>query len=443
MPDDCNVEEVALVLFMLNRKNFDKYYSYMSKLNLEQETKSLLRTISEYFSENVNTEEIMVPEFLAYFCVKHPVLKKRTAFSWYLAKLSETQINSQVLEENLNHFMEKYFASEIMMRLTDVLDGNEFDVMDEVQSMVDEFNSTKAKLDGEGDSLFVDSSLANLLAEEKQHPGLRWRLGCLNQDLGELHGCSLGHVYARPDTGKTSFLVSEIVHFASQLADDECIIWFNNEEKGSKVQFRLYQSVLQASKAQIASFADSAEQTFEERGGKKVRIYDNSLISFENIDQLLSGFNVRLVVIDQGDKVKFAGDNNFSTVERLKVLYGKFRELAKKYDVPIITVGQASAEAENTKWLSLNHMDFSKTGKPGELDWAIGIGKLQKDAENGIDNVRYISLSKNKMNNGVHGRHSVYFNSMCALYLDKSTDDHSLVAQELLDRINKHGEHDV
>lgn len=440
MNDELNIEEVSLVLFMLNHEQFDRYYSYISKLNLEQETKSLLKTVAEYFKENESVSQIPVPEFMAYFCVKHPVLKKRTAYSWFLAKLSEIKINSQVLEENLNHFMEKYFASEMLMKLTDVLDGTEYNVLDEVQEMIDEYNNSKLRIGKDRDGLFVDSSLSTLLQEDKAKPGLHWRLSCLNNDIGDLSGCSLGHVYARPDTGKTSFLVSEITNFASQLTGDECIIWFNNEEKGSKVQFRLYQSVLQSSKAQIEVFADKAEKEFEKLGGKRVYIYDDSSIKLEDIDQVLANFNCRLAVIDQGDKIKFNGDSAFSTVERLKVLYGKFRELAKKYDIPIITVGQASAEAENTKWLTLNHMDFSKTGKPGELDWAIGIGKLHKDSENGIDTVRYISLSKNKMNNGVHGHHSVYFNSACALYLDTAQDDHSAIAKELLEKIKSFGD---
>lgn len=437
MADDFNIEEVSLIIFLLNKEEFSKYYSYLSKLNLEQETKSFLKTIAEFFKENPQATSISVPEFMTYFSVKHPVLKKRTAYSWFLSKLGEIKINSKVLEENLNHFMEKYFASEILMKLTDVLDGNDYDVLDEVQDMITEYNDNKVRLEKDDTSLFVDSSLSTLLAKESHRPGLKWRLSCLNTDIGELRGCSLGHVYARPDTGKTSFLVSEITNFASQIEDDECIIWFNNEEAGSKVQFRLYQSVLQASKEQIESFADKAEAEFDRLGGKKIKIYDESSIRIEDIDQMMNAFKVRMIVIDQGDKVKFGGDSNYSTVERLKVLYGKFRELAKKYDIPVITVGQASAEAENVKWLSLNHMDFSKTGKPGELDWAIGIGKLQKDVDNGIESVRYISLSKNKMRTGKHSHTSVYFNSDCALYLDSAQDDHSMVAKELISKIKK------
>lgn len=437
MADDFNIEEVSLVIFLLDKEAYNKYYSYLSKLNLEQETKSLLKTISEFFKENPQATNISVPEFMTYFSVKHPVLKKRTAYSWFLSKLGDIKINSKVLEENLNHFMEKYFASEMLMKLTDVLDGNDYDVLDEIQDMITEYNDNKVRLEKDDTSLFVDPSLSSLLAKESHRPGLKWRLSCLNTDIGELRGCSLGHVYARPDTGKTSFLVSEITNFASQIEDDECIIWFNNEEAGSKVQFRLYQSVLQASKDQIESFADKAEAEFERLGGKKIKIYDDSSIRIEDIDQLMNSFKVRMVVIDQGDKVKFGGDGNFSTVERLKVLYGKFRELAKKYDIPVITVGQASAEAENVKWLSLNHMDFSKTGKPGELDWAIGIGKLQKDVDNGIESVRYISLAKNKMRTGKHSHTSVYFNSDCALYLDSAQDDNSMVAKELISKIKK------
>lgn len=79
MADDFNIEEVSLILFMLNREQFNRYYSYIVKLSLEQETKGLLKSIAEYFRENEEVTHISVPEFMAYFCVKHPILKKRTA----------------------------------------------------------------------------------------------------------------------------------------------------------------------------------------------------------------------------------------------------------------------------------------------------------------------------------------------------------------------------
>ena len=122
----------------------------------------------------------------------------------------------------------------------------------------------------------------------------------------------------------------------------------------------------------------------------------------------------RLVIIDQGDKIYGVGDKDTSTTERLQRLYAKFRELAKEYMTDIITVGQASAEAQGKKWLELDHMNNSKTGKPGELDYAIGIGRTLE----GEEFMRYIHLCKNKMLRGVHGKHQVILDTERCRYKD-------------------------
>lgn len=424
-----NIEESSLVLFLLSKENFDKYFKFIFELNLELETKNFLKTIQEYFSEYPDKEVLSVEELLVFFSVKHPILKKRTSYSAYLERLGSTEIDNKVLEENLNHFLEKYFASEMVFKLTEVLDGDSYSVLDEVQEMLSEFNERKVKLNKDEDQLFVKSNLTELLQEEVHEAGLRWRLSCLNESIGELRGGSLGHVFARVDTGKTSFIVSEVSNFASQLKDDEVILWCNNEEKGKRVLFRIYQSVLKCNKTDLINYPTDAEEEFTKLGGHKIKIYDQAIITVEDIEQLMKTYNVRLLVIDQGDKVRFSGDRDMSTVDRLKAVYGKFRELAKSYDCDVIAVGQASASAEGLKWLKTSDMDNSKTGKPGELDYAIGIGKSFDDVDNPVCSIRYISLCKNKMNEGKHGRYEVVFNASCALYTDKASGSFSEVSK--------------
>jgi len=55
--------------------------------------------------------------------------------------------------------------------------------------------------------------------------------------------------------------------------------------------------------------------------------------------------------------------------------------------------------------LQLNHMDSSKIGIPGELDFAIGVGSIE---EIGYEEVRYLSVCKNKLK-GMHGKGEVTF----------------------------------
>jgi replicative DNA helicase len=110
-----------------------------------------------------------------------------------------------------------------------------------------------------------------------------------------------------------------------------------------------------------------------------------------------------VVIIDQADKVQIDGQYNAGH-ERLRALYNRLRELAKKCECAIIGVSQASADADGKSRLTYTMMEGSKIGKAAEADLIIGIGRLDAgDVENSEpDNTRYITVSKNKLS-GWHG----------------------------------------
>lgn len=216
------------------------------------------------------------------------------------------------------------------------------------------------------------------------------------------------------NTGKTTLIASEVTNFCEQIAEDECIIWINNEEAGKKVMTRVMQSALRASKDKILINQERALAVYATKIGSKFRLVDEATITFEQIYQIVQDFKPKVLVVDQGDKVRFRGDNLLAGHERLKALYVRFRELAKEFDIPIITVGQASGEAEGKKWLSMDVMDNSKTGKPGEMDWIIGIGTTNAEGE---ESIRYLRLAKNKLT-GKHSKHSVLIDTECGRYAD-------------------------
>lgn len=216
------------------------------------------------------------------------------------------------------------------------------------------------------------------------------------------------------NTGKTSFLVSEVTNFASQLKDDEDIIYFINEEKGNRIQLRLYSAMLNTPIDEIISNRQQAKDVFLQRGGGKIKVYDNAYISIEDIDRICNEYNPRIIVIDQGDKINFRGGAHLDGPIRLKELYRRFREQAKVHSCAVITAGQASAEAQGKKWLEMTHMDWSKTGKAGEFDISIGIGKCLDD---GKENMRYIHLNKNKFT-GLEIKTPVLLNPFTGRYSD-------------------------
>jgi len=412
------MEELLVLKVLLNKESYVKYKKYIDKINFENEPKAIYEIIGMYFAEYPEIQDISVDELKTYFYIKYPVLRTRESYGILFENLDTLEITNQDLfSTTMKNLIEKFYASDIIDHLTKVLSGAEYGVLKNIEPKLKEFTSfCETKEDA---SPFVEDGLDSLLASEVLNAGLKWRLDCLNQDVGDLRGGSLGHVYARPDTGKTSFFASEISHLAKQLQDGEIIAWFNNEERGSKVKLRVYSSLLNKTKEEIAEDPDAAEKIFKEKLGDRIKIYDSAIITISDIEVILKQYNVRVLVIDQGDKIKFRGDKDMAQHERLKRLYGIFRELAKEYNCDIITAGQASAAGEGQRWLTLDMMDNSKTGKPGELDYAIGIGFSN---EEGKEAMRFIHLAKNKMKNGVHGRHFVRFDALRARYSDITMD---------------------
>lgn len=415
-----NLEDVCLLLCMCNKDKYIRYSRYFQKLGLEPETKTLLKTIGEYFTSYTDVLDVSVSDLLAFFAVKHPVMKKRSSYTDLLNRLADAGVQPEVLQENLIHLIEKYFCGEAIMQLTEVLDGESYGVLENTRNLIDEYTDIVLELTKPADSVFVTASLKEILDSEVRTPGLKWRLSCLNEGIGELRGGSLGHVFARVDTGKTSFIVSEVCNFASQLKDDECILWCCNEEKGERIRKRMYQSILNCTTEQLLSYEKDAEEEFIHKGGGKIHLYDSAELSIDKIEELLRELpHVKLLVVDQGDKVMFGGDGKMESHTKLRILYGKYRAIGKIHGCDILTVGQANADAEGKQWLLLSHMADSKTGKPGELDYAIGIGKMFDPSSDIPDNIRYLHVCKNKMGTGIHGRYQAYFNSETATYTDR------------------------
>ena len=95
--------------------------------------------------------------------------------------------------------------------------------------------------------------------------------------------------------------------------------------------------------------------------------------------------------------------------------------MAKTYG-PVLSIGQADATANNTKWLNESQMADSKTGKPAEIDFIIGIGRVDIEGQEWI---RYISIPKNKLRgdentdeNFRHGRFLTILKNELSIYKD-------------------------
>lgn len=322
--------------------------------------------------------------------------KDRDNLSALLKALDTVDESSVIFDDLLLESQQKQRAYDLALLALEVSEGRK-DYSDLLVSTKD-LSSTKSDC-VVSESMFVTNDLEVLLNDSQITTGLRWRLKDLNRSLGSLRKGDFGFFFARPETGKTTFLSSEITNFAEQIerasktSGDSYgpILWFNNEEGGNKVQIKLYQSMLDVTLTELHAGMDKYKTQYLEMGGKHIHVYDSAAIHRKQVEMLAEQLRPSCMVFDQLDKIKGFTDDREDL--RLGAIYIWARELAKGY-CPVIGVSQSDATGEGKKWLNMDNVANAKTAKQAEADFLVGIGKTHNVAE---EEERFFSICKNKL----------------------------------------------
>lgn len=404
-------EIILIKYFIKNKTNFTQHKNIFKELTLEKEINLIFKLIENYYTDIEHHEYIGEDELISYFLIQYPLIKEKDIILEMIKLIYSVDISNSLIQEHIKNLVEKDVANKIVNKLLPVLTENKFNLLRTVTEDLEYFSQFAKKQDEE--SPFNEDDLETLLDKHVTGGGLNWNLQCLQEDIGPLRPGDLGHIFARVETGKSSFIASELSGMVDQLSDEEIILYCSNEEASGKLKLRLYQTLTGLTKEAVVADVRNAKDVFNKRGGNKVK-YIGDVLQLSLIEELCAEYKPRLLIVDSADAVSFRGDKNMEGPIKLKLLYEHYRRLANRYQVPVLTVGQASAEVAGKKWLEMHHMDFSKTGKPAALDFAIGIGKLMDGSS---DDLRYLNIPKNKLT-GKHSKHTVLFDYTTAIYSD-------------------------
>ena len=404
-------ELLILKLFLKNKENYLKYNHILLSLILDKEFMIIFRTIEKYYETIPTHNYIGQDEFNNFFLLHHNTLKDKEILLELVKQIYEVDVSDSLMGEVIKNLLEKDIANKIVQKLLPVLSENKFGVLSSVDSDLKQYQDMITKEDR--DSPFEDTPLEDLLESHVTGEGLHWRLSCLNEDIGVLRSGYLGHLFARTDSGKTSWLCSELSYMAEQLGEDDKIIWFGNEENVGRIKLRLYSALLNEPMERVVQYKDLALQKFNYRGGNKIK-FVGQVGDLKTIQEVCFEHQPKLIVIDSGDKVSFKGETKHEEPKRLGELYYRYRQLTEEFQLITLTVGQADVTAAGKKWLEMSMLENSKTGKPRELDFIVGLGRTLGGEEDGI---RYINIPKNKLI-GRNGKHTVKFNPATGRFSD-------------------------
>ncbi len=317
----------------------------------------------------------------------------RDAIEGVIKDLREyTNDNPVIMHDLIENFWRRNQAQLIGSKATDIWLGQEGDY-EGLQVLVD--NLINKQPEDDSNFVRVEDNISDYLDACDKGFDFEFELAPLKDRINGVGRGNLGIIFARPETGKTTFctyLVSEYIRQGFKVA------YFANEEPGRMVKGRIFCSYLNKTVNELRDTVDSSDEVYKEEIRPNLFLLEGREISIREIDKFIEVNKPDIVFVDQLDKVNI--HNSFArTDERLRAIYESSRAIAKRRDCMVWAVSQASYEAHNRQEIDFGMLENSRTGKASEADIIIGIGKNFGDEE---DYIRHLCVSKNKLT-GWHG----------------------------------------
>lgn len=386
------MHDVILVKKLANRKTFTRLHGHIKEHAVSKETWKVVGVMSNYFRSYPDVEDVVWSDFQTFFFMLAKLKgDEHLIYTTYFKRLEEEDVDSVLVDDVLKSYITKDYATQILNKAMNVIHDKEGEALDEVTSIMAAYNKEVGRAVSKED-LFVPTGLRHTL-KACSSKGYEWRLEELNISAGPLRDGDFVILAARPETGKTTFIASELSHFATQMPDPtRPIVWVNNEEGGSKVMNRVIQAHFGTTISDLLEHEAEYDAKYKAEIGDRIRIVneDMGLNDVRSLTAMFDEINPSFIVFDQLDKVWGYGKMEREDL-RLGKMYEWARNLAKKFG-PVIAVSQASEAADHVAYIDLGMLRGSKTDKAGEADLIITLGR-DREAEY----KRYLHLPKNKL----------------------------------------------
>ena len=383
------IEFSILKAFSEDKAVYLKYHKYINLSYIKSNFKDLFKvynTILFIYNKYPNTS-VTREELESVYLSNYPVLKDsdRRELSGLLDRIFAAKVDTSLLRDTLEAHRARSLAGQIAITALEVNEGKA--TPKKLLEAVRQLEEQDAGVDGPE---FVSDDLEALYTSVITVPGIRWPLPCLNEAVGPLRKGNFVVVFARPETGKTTFMAQFATNAVAQV--DRPILWFNNEQAGGEVKLRFYQAMFGVTTKELMADRAKYHALYKEKTKDLLFLYDSDILYRETIETLCKEYNPSLVIIDQLDKIE-GGPKEDRRDLVLGNTYVWARSLAKRY-CPVVGVSQASDSGENVKYLTYSHLADSRTAKPAEADLILGIG-LSRDDD--FQLYRYLNISKNKL----------------------------------------------
>jgi replicative DNA helicase len=386
--------DIQLLRILKHRDAFFKVRGRVPEAALEKTTNTVLKDVEKYFKKFPDHPVIDIPTFATLFRAWHSNLKAENLDAYVaIFKRMKPDVPDESKDPILENMMEIRLASEISTLLLRHEEGEVENLYGDINNLFEQ-HKKDAKITGID---YIRADIGELLKQDEEYDGLKFRLDCLNECMRPLRWGDFVVVAGRPDKGKTTFVASEVSFLAQQLLGEQTVVWLNNEGPGERIKQRVYQAAVGLTLSQMieAHQRGELESRYLELMGMtdRVRVFDIHGMDTVSVERIIETNAAGVVVYDMLDNIRGFGDSARTDI-RLERMYQWARELGVKYQCIGIATSQISADGDGLLFPTMHMLKDGKTGKQGACDVQIMIGASD---EPGMQSIRGIGVVKNKL----------------------------------------------
>lgn len=380
------MEKMLLAAGLKSRASFETIHGWITLKKYSRPFQIVWDMVVNYYHRDENAEFASPDVLIALITETVRNDKHQAQFIDMITEASGTDVSEVNVEQVVLEAKRTELGDELALALTN---GTKHDELLVKYTELLEMTSLEELAEEGSDELDVND-LEYILDEESDGVGrLVLYPAAINDRLGG--GVQGGHhivVYARPETGKTALCISIAAGFARQGSRG---LYFINEDRPQDIMLRLISNLTGWTRQQILGNKAEAIRLAVEAGLNNITIISMAPGTPKQIEGYVKKYNPAWIIIDQLRNVAVKSDSRVNQLE-MAATFG--RNIAKKYNMVVVSVTQAGDSANNKEILDMGDVDFSNTGIPAQADVMIGMGVTPALDQQGV---RMISLPKNKI----------------------------------------------
>lgn len=385
-------EQKVIAAFIKSRKDFDVAAGHVK--GLSPMGKAVMGAVTEYYemdrmAESVDTEVINSQLERKFGGVP----KHLRELNDYLVELYEIEVSAiNVTKEILESEKER-----VGILLADaILTKNKDMIATYLREYEDIYNGVD--LDMGADDMYTGVDLGEFEHIYSEENLIKIAPASLNKRLrgGLIRGMHL-LLAAMSEAGKSLFAINMAAGFIRQ---GYKVLYIGNEDPIVELILRLLSNLSGVTGDDLFTKKEEVMSKAVELGYDLITFKGLDPGSIEDIDALLRAGDYDVVVVDQLRNIRAKTENN---TLRLEAVATGARNLARRYDVLMISVTQAAESARDRLVLNSGDIDGSNVGMPGACDVMVMVG-LNDDYY--LRDLRRIAIVKNKRG-GIHDNFTV------------------------------------